>query len=81
MVKTKLGRPGNGKGKLSQVTLPIRTGLPNVVDLKNFKSEESRQGRFPLRPITPFKDLATINDNLGFDNIKTSYTYNSFTYT
>ena len=45
------------------------------MDLKNFKSEESRQGRFPFIPITPFKDLATINDNLGFDNIKTSYTY------
>lgn len=81
LVKTKLGLPGNGKGRLSHVTLPIRTGLPRVVDLKNFKSEESRQGRLPFIPITPFKDLATINDNLGFDNIKTSYTYKFLTYT
>jgi len=48
----------------------MRTGLPKVVDLKNFKSDESRQGSLPFRPITPFTDFATIHDNLGFDDIK-----------
>src|SRR5690606_26746029 len=53
-------RPGRGrKGRLSQVLRPMMQGLPIVTALKRCRSERSRQGRSPSRPMTPLRARAT----------------------
>ena len=61
-----LVRPGKGFfGRLSQVLRPMITGLPRVMALKSFRSDLSRQGRSPSRPITPFLARATGPSAIG----------------
>jgi hypothetical protein len=49
------------------------SGLP-IVSLRNiFKSELSRQGKPPSRPITPFWATATTNDKRAGKMLRTSH--------
>ena len=59
-VRTMLMRPGSGRrGRLSQVRRPMITGLPRVSARKSARSDFSRQGRRPPRPMTPLAARAT----------------------
>ena len=55
---------GKGKGRESQVFLPITTVFPRVVFLKNCKSVDCLQGRSPFFPMTPFRSQAKIIINI-----------------
>ena len=62
-VSTRFSRPGRGRiGRLSQVLRPMMQGLDRVICLNRFRSDRSRHGRSPSRPITPFRARATTRD-------------------
>src|SRR5262245_3447810 len=65
---TMLARPGRGRlGRLSQVLRPMISGLPMVMVLKNFRSEDKRHGSLPSFPMTPFLEAATTKARRGLD--------------
>src|SRR5690554_7307200 len=53
-------RPGSGLPMESQVLRPIMMGLPMVACLKYLRSPGRYHGRLLFRPITRFRDMATI---------------------